>query len=87
MSTEPGEAKPPGDGVQPSVSRGRACTYMVTTAIRLRGLGPVIYHRGTLVRRIGGFEPAKALIRGLNRYPDRLHFSERLAKTLLLSLN
>jgi hypothetical protein len=52
MSTEPGEAKPPGDGVLPSVSRGRACTYMVTAAIRLRGLGPVIYRRGTLVRRI-----------------------------------
>jgi len=52
MSTESGEVKPLGDGVQPSVSRGRACTYMVTAAIRLRGLGPVIYRRGTLVRRI-----------------------------------
>jgi hypothetical protein len=40
MSTEPGEAQPPGDGVQPSVAR-ETTTFALATVDCLRGSSPV----------------------------------------------
>jgi len=63
MSTKPGEAQPPGDGVQPSGDQAR--TYHVTVAVRLRRLGPTIYGRGMFMGHWIMVSSLRKLVRGL----------------------